>query len=795
MFSRKSFLFLTLTILFLNIAVLPTAGQEETPEATELPLLPLPDAGQLFTPMTFLVAVNPTSYVNPFDANDIEVLGIFRSPSGKQLVIPGFWMQPYADQCERPCTVENLQPVGDPSWQVRFTPQEIGEWSFTLQVRDGLNMLPVREGRFEVATSEEDGFIRVGANRRYFQYSDGRTFFPIGHNLKWSWDGGGGLYAYRDWLRQLSEAGGNYARLYIDVPWFIGLEWNAPAGDYRPAQAAAARLDAILDVAAEYNVKLQLVVLWHQALDVYTGAPVNMPPTFTRPDMNADWDNNPYNILYGGPIGGPSIFFFNEDAKALFRQRLRYIVSRWGYSPDIFAWELIDEIDNTLNYDSQVAARWLNDSASYLKQLDQQGHLVTVGSADFDALIAATPPLDFTTSQFYQRRPIETVGDQTTLAVDAIRRNLDANPIPNLMTAYSINPWFEPTAEDPTGVHVQDTLWASVLSGAGGGAASDWWDTYIIPQDLQQYYAPLAAFVAGVDWPNLNFQPAEAALIGEDAAGYQPVRINNFNRQFATGLVGTVATHIITPDGVFPGIENVSSYLYGQVYNNNLSQTQIYTVTTPVNTYLEVGVRRTSPQASARLNVTVDGQSAIDLVLSLDSKAVAVRVPLKAGSHEIILDNLGDDWLEMDYLEIGQLLAPARALTLRDSTSGIALAWLQHRDYTWEKVAAGVTSEPILLRYQLNQMPPGLYSVEIWNPLTGAVVGEDLVRVREDGLLSVALLPMDSMMALRIFRQPDPATATPTLEVTQPPIATETPVVEATRTPAILVVETNTPRP
>src|SRR5688572_5645520 len=95
MFSRKTFLFLALTTLFLTIAVLPVVGQEETPEATELPLLPLPDEGQLFTPMTFLVAVNPASYVNPFDANDIEVLGIFQSPSDKQLVIPGFWMQPY----------------------------------------------------------------------------------------------------------------------------------------------------------------------------------------------------------------------------------------------------------------------------------------------------------------------------------------------------------------------------------------------------------------------------------------------------------------------------------------------------------------------------------------------------------------------------------------------------------------------------------------------------------------------------------------------------------------------------
>jgi hypothetical protein len=382
--------------------------------------------------------------------------------------------------------------------------------------------------------------------------------------------------------------------------------------------------------------------------------------------------------------------------------------------------------------------------------------------------------------------------------VEAIRRNLDTNPIPNLLTAYSLNPWYEPTEDDPQGVHFQDTLWASVLSGAGGTGASDWWDTYVIPQGLQKYYAPLAAFVSGIDWPNLNLQPAEAGLIADDGGAYQPVRIDNFNRQFATGVVNTVVPHTITPDGVFPGIENVSSYLYGQVYNNQLSQTQIYEVTAPVATYLEVGVRRVSPQANARLNVSVDGQSAIDLVLSLDSKATAVRVPLAAGSHEIILDNMGDDWLELDYLEIGQLLAPARALTLRDSTAGIALAWLQHRDYTWDKVTVGVTRQPVTLRYQLNQMPPGLYSAEIWNPLTGAVVGQDLVRVREDGILSVMLLPMDSMMALRIFRQPDAATTSPPPDET-PDSTTSTalPTLAPTDTPTVapLLAQTNTPRP
>jgi Domain of unknown function (DUF5060) len=774
-------------------------GQDATPQVT--PTLSYPTQGELYSLMTFPAVIDPAAYKNPFDIADIQLLGIFQPPSGQQVVVQGFWIQPYEDRCEQPCTVENLQATGDPIWQVRFAPQEVGDWKYTLQVQDGGNVLSSTEGSFTIVPSDNPGFIRVGANKRYFQYSDGQPFILIGHNLKWSWRDEGGLVAYRDWLKQLSHAGGNYARLFIDEPWFIALEPNAPVGDYRAAQDAAARLDLILDAAAQYGIELQLVVLWHQSLSIYNGPPVLIPDAFPRPDMNADWDNNPYNLLYGGPLGGAGFFFTNQQANDFFKRRLRYIVARWGYSSNIFAWEIIDEIDHTSGYNAQAANAWLQDMAGYLKQIDPQRHLVTAGTENFDPVIASNTLLDFTTGQLYQRRPIETVGDQTTLTINTIRQNLAANPIPTLLTDYSLNPWFEPTGDDPQGVHFQDTLWSALFSGAAGGAASDWWFNYVIPQGLQRYYRPLASFVTGIDWPDLNLQPAEAGLISADYSQYKAVHLNNFNRLLTARPVDVV-THTITADGVFPPLDNVPSYLYGQVYNNQLSQAQIYRVTVPVESYLEIGINKVSTQAGARLSTRIDNQEVVNLSLPVGSKETAVRVPLPAGEHEITLDNLGDDWLELSYLEIGLLQAPARALTLRDSDAGIALAWLQHRDYTWDQVAAGAQRQPVLFTYQLNRMPPGLYSVEIWNPLTGDVFGEELVRVGDDGILSAELVPMDAQLALRIFRQPESsavdatasstAVATPALTDTiAPPTATSVP----TETEIPIIVQTNTPRP
>ncbi len=737
----------------------------------------------LFAPMTFSVEIDPSLYTNPFDSADIELVGIFTAPSGRQVVIPGFWMQPYTDTCVEPCLVENLQPSGDPVWQVRFAPDEVGDWSYILQVSDDGTISSSQTGEFSVEPSDRPGFIHVSANQRYFQYDAGQSYFPIGHNLNWSWDAGGGLVAYRQWLTDLSASGGNYARLLIDDPFFIGLEWNSAAGDYRASQKEAARLDTILDMAAEYGVSLQIVVLWHQALITYQGLPVVPPENPARPDTSADWDNYGYNVLNGGPLSGPGVFFASEQAQDLFRRRLRYIAARWGYSPQIFAWEMIDEIDHTTNYNAQTAAAWLQTMAGYLRQVDQNRHLITAGSRDFDPTIVDSPVLDLTQARFYQRRPFETVADQVVGSVDAIRQNLEAANVPTLLTAFSLNPWFESTAEDAKGISVQTTIWASAFSGAGGSAMSAFGETYVVPQELQRYYPPLAAFASVVDWAQLDLKPADAALLADDDSLYQSLQINNFLRHYGEPNADP-ATHLITSDGVVPDAATVSSYLYGQLYNKAWHQPQQYRVAISHPTTFEARVRSTSTQAGARLVIQVDGKTAAELVLDAGAKDVALRVPLTVGEHTITLENQGDDWLQLDSLKIGAFSAPVRVLTLRDADAGVALSWLQYRSYTWDRLDE--PRPPLLFRYRLDGMPVGRYAVELWSPLTGAVIGQELTTVGTDGTLSVDLVPMSDELALRAVRQTNELpTATS--------IPSSTPI--PSLTPTTFSIETNTPLP
>ena len=88
---------------------------------------------------------------------------------------------------------------------------------------------------------------------------------------------------------------------------------------------------------------------------------------------------------------------------------------------------------------------------------------------------------------------------------------------------------------------------------------------------------------------------------------------------------------------------------------------------------------------------------------------------------------------------------------------------------------------PLLFTYRIDQMPPGKYTVEIWDPLSGAVIGSELTSVGEDGVLTVDLVPMSDELAIRVGapdwtkmpHRPADADATPPTAFA---IATNTPV-------------------
>ena len=83
-------------------------------------------------------------------------------------------------------------------------------------------------------------------------------------------------------------------------------------------------------------------------------------------------------------------FFVNTKAKNQYKDRLRFIVARWGYSPSIGAWEFFNEIDNMQFSDKDhpinaaSIVNWHDEMSAYLKQIDPYQHLVTTSISHRD---------------------------------------------------------------------------------------------------------------------------------------------------------------------------------------------------------------------------------------------------------------------------------------------------------------------------------------------------------------------------------------------------------------------------
>lgn len=711
---------------------------------------------------------------NPFDPDDANVIATFTSPTSQRYEVPAFYMQPYEQTCESDCEAEVLEAAGEGEWRVRFTPTEVGRWRYSVFAEiNGAARQGVTEGRFRVVESDQRGFVRVAGNNRYFAYDDSTPFFPVGQNLAWSWEEGGGIFTYIEWLDRLQAVGGNYARLYIDVPWFIGLEWQAPAGQYGGSgQESAWRLDRILEEAEARGIYMQLVLIWHRAFQTYPGPPVVIPRDPPRPDQDIDFASNPYNSRFSGSLSGPAGVYRDRVSQELLERRLRYIVARWGYSTHVFAWELVDRLDEMAGFTTTDGVEWANSLIESLRAGDVNNHLVTVGLSENNVAIEQGMNIDFTQSFVYQDRPIGSAEQQVEETFEDVvfARAIAERPV--LVTEFSLNPWFEPTNDDESGVHIRNTQWAAVMSGAAGSAMPWWWDTYIDPLDLYGQHIPVALFTRDIAWDEANFQLFEPGLVSDTAVEYLPLRLEDFNRQFRSATLPDTIFHV-TADGAAPPVSLTTSYLYGRQFNSEHSQPQTFVISPPVNTELIVAIENVSTAAPAQLLVEIDGEPRTRLDLATGTRDLILNFPISAGDHTIVLDNLGEDWLQLAYLEVTDYVAPLRALALADIDMGVALVWIHNRQYTWQTVQAGEAITPLNFSVDLPQLPPGEYRVEFWDPMTGNVIGEEFVSATAEEPLRIDLLPVEKQLALRIFRDGEMGD-----------ISGE-PVIQPTRTPVI----------
>lgn len=319
---------------------------------------------------------------NPFDPEKILVRGVFTSPDGNKLEVPGFYYQEYKRTLKD--GKELLSPEGSPCWKIRFTPSAPGVYRYHVKAIFDNQSFLTGESSFTALPPEKPGFVRTSAmDKRYFEFDSGNFFYPLGMNIRSPTDTryaklmgkeispDGGTFYYEEIFAEMHENGMNFAEVWL-APWFAALEWKENRPGYRGLGyynlRNAYKIDRILEFAEKYGIFLQVVIINHGQLSTW---------------CDQEWQDNPLNTSNGGFLKSPDEFFTSEKARKGFQNQLDYIVGRWGYSPNIFSWEIINEMNligskrNFYREKGEKISQWYREATLHLRERDVFNHLVT----------------------------------------------------------------------------------------------------------------------------------------------------------------------------------------------------------------------------------------------------------------------------------------------------------------------------------------------------------------------------------------------------------------------------------
>ncbi len=328
-------------------------------------LAPVPDEVSQYEMVEISFLVN-AEFSDPYSSRDIKMDGLVSGPNGEK-VVPAFFEEKTDDRKS--------------IWKLRFTPRFSGDYKITADLNNAEGNAQSAEINFTSVASEKNGFLQLPDNgsHYYFQFDSGKKFRGVGTNYAWEdqpWDGETPLY-FPDFFKTLNEAGANIVRKWMN-PWTLPLIWTQPDNDdlytveeeYKYNRSGIERTDLMFEEAMKNDIQVILVLDYHGALQ-------------TEPDYwggNNYWEEHPDNIINGGTAELPADFFTDDVAKENYKDRLRFIIARWGAFTNLATIELWNEVDNALENEGipeSSIVEWHNEMGAYLKELNPFPHLVS----------------------------------------------------------------------------------------------------------------------------------------------------------------------------------------------------------------------------------------------------------------------------------------------------------------------------------------------------------------------------------------------------------------------------------
>lgn len=672
------------------------------------------------------------TFDNPFDPDDVALDAQVTTASGRRYTQPGFFMVRHRRVVRG--GVELMTPVDHGGWYVRLAATEPGPLRVRLVARDRTGTVSRNVGPFQVQASRAKGFLRPSrVDPRYLQFDSGAPFVPVGHNVPiYHTTGQTGI----DAIRKMAANGENFNRWWLSNAG-LGLEWEDRVGWYR--QATAARLDLLLDLAAQLDFYYMLCLDTHQ--DFREGG----------------WQVNPYRRANGGPCDTVADWFTNEAARALYRKRLRYTVARWGYSPNVLCWEFGNEFEGWADTPEETKITWHREMAAYLAKLDPYRHLITSSWWSHTGPEACwrIPEIDLVQTHCYTNNDANVAEQVRQFCL----HQWQTHAKPHLFGEFGIRSHDTTEDKDPSGWSIHNANWAALCSGCVGIPMPWWHENYIDPLNLYFHFTAIARFAKGLPFGTERWQQVPVGPLEYVEPPTQPLVRDVVLTPVARWGKPAANEFVVQPDGSINDPQALHDLLQGMGHQE-LRNPPTFVVNYPRPGRFTLTVGRVSN--SGLLRIWLDGalkleraypcgeghgkqwqyQPQWDLWESVYDEEVSIEVP--AGQHRITVDNLGKDWMRIGrYVFTGcQVIERPDLLVAALRAPSVAIVWIQNRESDWYNHRPGGTSTggPTLVppaRVALSGFPDGAYQVEWWETWHGRPTHTERVTAQGGRLILV----------------------------------------------------------
>lgn len=653
---------------------------------------------------------------NPYNYNEVDIFSEITDPAGKVVNIHAF----YAGR-------ENI-------WKVRYTPVAAGRFRYSLNLRSGSKNVISRSGQFEVKPDSADGFLRRSSKSPLYPVFDsGKTFIGLGHNLAWITNNNAS--SYEAFFSLMEESGCNLTRIWINNRWTLNIE-DRSIGTYNSKDSD--KLDAILELAKRYGIYIILTLDSYSSLMDEKGG-----------WSEESWKYNPYNKENGGPCEHPMEFFTDKKAKEYYKNRIKYIIARWGHSPNIMAFELWNEFDAPLD--------WVKEMASYIKSINPHGQFVTTslgypwGNNFQEASVWSLDEIDIIDRHLYGEMSPDII--ENIISVNGVMADKFEKPM--LIGEFGLNSSKSDSEIDRagSGAGLHMSLWSSLMTRSFSGAMNWWWAEYVRPKNLYSNYHALRNFLKDVDFKGWDIMPLKTTLLRRSVKGKIVSSAVTVKTNDSWGET-TYKDFIIKNNGDISG-GMINAYLHGMA-KRDLRIDPVIEVDYPKDGKFILRIDMVSQ--GANLSVSLDGKTVLTKELPAgpgegpwkrslyrkDEKIyqciydTPVEIDVPKGQHTIQISNNGKDWARIknitltNYTDSSFVYARAAGLNTGDQM----LVWLQNKEYNWKNDKKGMAPSPVSGAYfSVLDMPDGEYDIEWWDTFKGERLSSAAVKSENKELL------------------------------------------------------------